>query len=64
MTNDKIAIHESATSDKVVKFISYKELNDIAQGFIDMGIGGGLFIDEDGEIVITDIYGNSYYAID
>jgi len=56
---EKVAIHESQTSEKVEKFIELSEFKSGFQKYYNNGNVHGVYYDDDRKIVATDIYGET-----
>jgi hypothetical protein len=54
--NNQIAIHESATSDKVEKFVELSSFTPAFQEAYENNLIDGCYVNEDGEIVARTIH--------
>lgn len=56
MMNNQIAIHESATSDKVEKFVALSSFTPVFQEAYENNLIDGCYVNEAGEIVARTIH--------
>jgi hypothetical protein len=56
---EKIAVHESQSSDKVEQFIEFSSFKSGFQKYYNNGNVAGVYLNDDGKVVATDIYGET-----
>lgn len=55
---NKVAVHKSENSEKVIRFINQDVLNVEIKNLIENGSLHGIYLDENDEMVAKDIWGN------